>query len=105
MAVRWLVRLRPVVDYVIRGGEEGRARLSVIGDALAASTAALLESANLGAGMRCLDLGCGGGDVTLMMARAVGPGGHVVGIDMDGVKVRLAQQDARDQRLGHVEFR
>jgi cyclopropane fatty-acyl-phospholipid synthase-like methyltransferase len=48
-----------VVDYVIRGGEEGRARLSVIGDALAALTAAILESANLGAGMRCLDLGCG----------------------------------------------
>ena len=27
------------------------------------------------------------------------------GIDMDAVKVQLAQQDARDQRLGHVEFR
>jgi SAM-dependent methyltransferase len=97
--------LHAVVDYVIRGGEEGRARLSVIGEALAASTAALLESADLGAGMRCLDLGCGGGDVTLMMARAVGPGGHVVGIDMDAVKVRLAQQDARNHGLGHVEFR
>jgi SAM-dependent methyltransferase len=94
-----------VADYVIRGGEEGRARLSVIGDALAASTAALLESANLGAGMRCLDLGCGGGDVTVMMARTVGPGGHVVGVDMDAVKVRLAQQDARDRGLEQVEFR
>src|SRR4029078_7636063 len=94
-----------MVNYVIRGGEEGRARLSVIGDALAASTAALLGSAKLGAGMRCLDLGGGGGDVPRMMARAVGPGGHVVGIDMDAVKVGLAQQDARDQRLAHAEFR
>jgi 2-polyprenyl-3-methyl-5-hydroxy-6-metoxy-1,4-benzoquinol methylase len=40
-----------------------------------------------------------------MMARAVGPGGHVVGIDMDAVKVRLAQQEARNHGLGHVEFR
>ena len=93
-----------VTGYIIRGGEEGKARLSVIGQALMASTAALLESAGLREGMRCLDLGCGGGDVTLMMGRAVGPDGRVVGVDMDTVKVGLAGQDALDQELGHVEF-
>ena len=92
-------------SYVIRGGAEGKARLSVISQALAASTAALLDAAGVREGMRCLDLGCGGGDVTLALARLVGPSGGVVGIDMDAVKIELAEQDARDQAVEHVEFR
>ena len=94
-----------MTSYVIRGGEEGKARLSVISEALASSTAGLLDAAGLRGGMRCLDLGCGGGDVTLAIARVVGPGGSVVGIDMDAVKIDLARQDASDQGVEHVEFR
>ena len=92
-------------NYVIRGGAAGKARLSVISQALASSTAALLDAAGVREGMRCLDLGCGGGDVTLALARLVGPSGGVVGIDMDVVKIELAQQDARDEAVGHVEYR
>ncbi len=94
-----------MTSYVIRGGEEGKARLSVISEALASSTARLLDAAGLREGMRCLDLGCGGGDVTLAIARVVGPGGSVVGVDMDAVKIDLARQDASDQHVEHVEFR
>ena len=94
-----------MTSYVIRGGEEGKARLSVLSEALAPSTAGLLDAAGLRGGMRCLDLGCGGGDVTLAIARVVGPGGSVVGIDMDAVKIDLARQDASDQGVEHVEFR
>ena len=65
----------------------------MISQALASSTAALLDAAGVREGMRCLDLGCGGGDVTLALARLVGPSGVVVGIDMDAVKIELAQQD------------
>jgi ubiquinone/menaquinone biosynthesis C-methylase UbiE len=92
-------------DYVIRGGEEGKARLHVIGAALASSTSAWLISAGIAEGMRCLDLGCGGGDVTLAMAEAVGPSGQVVGVDLDPVKIELARQDAGDRGLANVEFR
>jgi SAM-dependent methyltransferase len=92
-------------SYVIRGGEAGKARLSVVSAALAPSTAAVLDAAGLGEGMRCLDLGCGGGDVTLVIGRAVGPGGSVVGIDMDAVKIGLAHQDAVDAGLDHIEYR
>ncbi|HXY93657.1 MAG TPA: class I SAM-dependent methyltransferase [Acidimicrobiia bacterium] len=92
-------------SYVIRGGVEGKARLGVISEALEVSTAALLDRAGLRRGMRCLDLGCGGGDVTLAMARVVGPTGAVVGIDMDAVKVELAQQDANTEGIRNVEFR
>ena len=54
--------------------------------------------------MTCLDLGCGGGDVTLGLARLVGSEGRAVGIDMDEVKLDAARQEVRRQRLENVEF-
>ncbi len=55
--------------------------------------------------MRCLDLGCGSGDVTLELAKLAGPAGSVVGIDMDEDKVALAADEAARQGLTTVEFR
>jgi SAM-dependent methyltransferase len=55
--------------------------------------------------MDCLDIGCGGGDVAFDLARLVAPGGRVVGVDIDKIKVKLAQREAREQHLTNVEFR
>jgi ubiquinone/menaquinone biosynthesis C-methylase UbiE len=77
----------------------------VISDALGESTISWLEAAGLGPGMRCLDLGCGGGDVTLAIARLVGSTGSVLGIDMDAVKIELAGREAADEQLSNVEWR
>jgi SAM-dependent methyltransferase len=55
--------------------------------------------------MTCLDLGCGGGDVTLKLAELVGPEGHVVGVDMDETALELAQQTASGMGLDNVKFR
>jgi SAM-dependent methyltransferase len=91
--------------YAIRGGVEGKRRLEVLGRALWPSTARLLERAGLRAGMACLDLGCGGGDVSVELARRVGPGGCVDGLDMDATKLDLAREDAARQGLSQVRFR
>lgn len=55
--------------------------------------------------MRCLDLCCGGGQVTLEIARLVAPAGSAVGVDMDEIKLALARQTAADDGLVNVEFR
>ena len=55
--------------------------------------------------MRCIDLGCGGGQVTLEIARLVAPGGSAVGVDMDQIKLDLARRTAAQRGLGNVEFR
>ena len=69
--------------YAIRGGEEGRRRLDLLARTMAPNTEALLARAGLRAGMRCIDLGCGGGHVSRYLAECVGAGGFVVGVDVD----------------------
>jgi ubiquinone/menaquinone biosynthesis C-methylase UbiE len=96
----------PAVErYVIRGGKQGYDRLAVLARNWLPTTSALFDRVALGAGMRCLDLGCGGGDVTFVMAERVGSSGSVTGIDMDGVKLGLAREVAAAQGLTNVEFR
>jgi SAM-dependent methyltransferase len=68
------------------------------------STAALLDRVGLGEGMRCLDVGCGGGDVTLELARRVLPGGCALGVDIDGVKLGLARQEAAAASVDNVDY-
>ena len=52
----------------------------------------------------CLDVGCGSGDTTIELARRVGPGGRALGIDIDEVKIALAQEDAAAREVGNVAF-
>src|SRR5262249_9678848 len=56
-------------------------------------------------GLRCLDLGCGGGGGTFQLAAAVGPQGQVIGVGMDENKIDLARQSAKRMGLGNVQFR
>jgi SAM-dependent methyltransferase len=65
-------------------------------------TSRVLERAGLAPGMRVLDLGSGAGNVALLAASLVGPGGSVVGIEQDPAAVELAQ---RRTTVANVEFR
>ena len=91
--------------YIIRGGVEGKKRLEVLARVMWPTTSRLLAEAGLTPGMTCLDLGCGGGDVTLQLATLVGPQGHVLGVDMDETKLDLARQTATRLGLVNVQFR
>ena len=91
--------------YVIRGGAAGYDRLLLLARNRWPDTKALFERVGLSPGMRCIDVGCGGGAVTLEIARMVYPGGSVVGIDMDSVKLDLARKTASDRGVVNVEFR
>jgi ubiquinone/menaquinone biosynthesis C-methylase UbiE len=68
-------------------------------------TPRLLERIGVGPGARCLDVGCGGGDASLALARFAGPGGEVVGVDIDEVKLRIAREEAAAAGLANVEYR
>ncbi|HEY2396531.1 MAG TPA: methyltransferase domain-containing protein [Rudaea sp.] len=91
--------------YAIDGGRQGKERLKVLAEVMFPTTSRLLGDAGLRAGMSCLDVACGGGDVTLYLARQVGPHGKVVGTDADAEIIALARQDAAAGKLDNVEFR
>jgi ubiquinone/menaquinone biosynthesis C-methylase UbiE len=91
--------------YLIRGGIAGRERLRVLSRVMRPTTLPLLERAGVSAGMHCLDVGCGGGDLTFDLAGLVGVTGLAVGIDVDPTKIRLARADAEQVAVTNVEFR
>ena len=92
-------------SYVIRGGIPGRERLRVLSRIVHESTARLLDRVGFSSGMTCLDAGCGGGDVTLELARRVGPDGKVLGIDMDATKIEIARAEAAALGVTNVDYR
>ena len=94
-----------MAGYAIRGGKEGKERLNLLARVMLPTTSQLLNAVGINKGMRCLDLGCGGGHVTLRMARLVGLEGKVVGTDADDEVIALAREDARTAKLDNVEFR
>ena len=91
--------------YAIRGGKEGKERLNLLARVMLPTTSQLLKTVALRKGMKCLDVGCGGGHVTLLMASMVGPEGKVTGTDTDEEIIELAQEDADAAKLDNVEFR
>lgn len=52
---------------------------------------AALQAAAAAPGERVLDIGCGCGGSTLALARAVAPGGHVLGVDVSKPMLAVAQ--------------
>jgi ubiquinone/menaquinone biosynthesis C-methylase UbiE len=91
-------------NYVIRGGVQGRERLRLLSRVLWPSTRTLFERVGLPRDARCLDLGCGGGDVSVELAR-LAPDGSCVGIDLDEEKIEIARDEAATAAVGNVEFR
>ena len=69
---------------------------------LAPLTRRVFTAAGIEAGMRVLDVGCGVGDVSALLAELVGPTGQVVGVDLDADAVRVATE--RNAGLDHVAF-
>ncbi len=61
--------------------------------------------ASLQPGQTVLDLGSGAGFDALLAARAVGPGGRVIGVDMTPEMVAKARANARKGGFAQVEFR
>ena len=91
--------------YIIRGGSQGRDRLRVLSRVMRPSTERFLDRISLPTGSVCLDAGCGGGEVTQLLAARTGPTGRVVGVDVDPVQLDIVRAECAAAGLEHLEFR
>ena len=67
-------------------------------------TERLLEDAGIGVGMRVLDIGCGPGAVSFMLAQKVGETGWVYGVDRDARMLEMARGQVGERGLSNITF-
>ena len=96
-----------IESYVIRGGLEGRERLRVLARVMWPTTESLFARVGIAGDARCLDLGCGGGDVSAALATLVPDGdgqltsdhGFDFARDLDGLRAQVAALKALGCRV------
>src|SRR5215467_5582931 len=71
---------------------------------IAPYTERLFRQAGIGPGQRVLDLGSGVGDVSMLLARIVGPSGEVVRIERDASSIARAEARLTAAGLHNVSF-
>jgi SAM-dependent methyltransferase len=65
----------------------------------------LLERADVAPGDRVLDVGCGGGGLSVRLAEAVGPGGAVLGLDVSARLLARAEARRAEAGMAQLAFR
>jgi SAM-dependent methyltransferase len=91
-------------DYLLGHDRKEQLRLAEQGVILRPTTERLLRDAGVRPGMRVLDVGCGVGDVTCLVAEIVGPTGAVVGVDFAGSVLATARSRVARRGLGWARF-
>jgi SAM-dependent methyltransferase len=71
---------------------------------LAPLTEQVFREAGIGTGQRVLDLGSGMGDVSMLIAKLVGPSGEVVGVERDSSSIARARERVAAAGLSNVSF-
>jgi SAM-dependent methyltransferase len=94
-----------VGDYTIERGLGVRERMTLLATVHAPATLTLLDMLGVAPGKRCVDLGCGGGHVTIELARRAGVSGHATGVDLDEALLSAARAEAAAHGLDNVTFR
>ncbi|MBA3826821.1 MAG: methyltransferase domain-containing protein [Ktedonobacterales bacterium] len=90
--------------YVLGHADHEIERLSRQAQRYEQFTRAFFHDAGMAEGMRVLDVGSGGGDVSFLIAQIVGPTGQIVGFDPSSHAVATATQRAQSLGLTNTHF-
>jgi ubiquinone/menaquinone biosynthesis C-methylase UbiE len=90
--------------YVLGHADLEIERLQLQAGVLARVTRRLIRECGIGPGIRVLDIGCGVGDVSMLVAEAVGDTGSVVAFDRDARAVGMARARALAAGYRQIEF-
>jgi ubiquinone/menaquinone biosynthesis C-methylase UbiE len=91
-------------DYALGRTDDEYSRLMAQAALLRPLTERMLRAAGVSAGMDVLDVGCGVGDVSFLVSELVGPEGSVVGMDVDGDVLALAERRRASSAISNVAF-
>ena len=91
-------------EYLLGNTDREHERLIRQAARLLPITEGFFREAGIASGQRILDVGSGVGDVAILLARLVGAGGKVVGIDRDPKSIRRATARVTEANLKNVEF-
>lgn len=90
--------------YVLEGGRSGRERLRLLAGTMRPLTLTFLDSLQIHAGVHCLDVGCGGGDVSRLLAERVGMNGSVTAVDADADILAIAESETTGDAASIIRF-
>lgn len=85
------------------GGEKWVENIDLLERQLGPLTGILMDRCAAAAGECVLDVGCGGGPTSIMLAEQVGDSGRVLGVDISEIILEIAKR--RGRRIGNLEFR
>ena len=91
-------------DWAGKAGQRWLSNLDTFEGTIAPVGEALLARAAFQPGQRVVDIGCGGGATSLAIARAVGPDGSVLGMDISPDLVNECSRRATGQGLANARF-
>ena len=98
-----LTKLEPA-DWQGTAGARWAANVDHFETMLTSVGAALLAHAGFAPGERVVEIGCGGGGLTRLLADEVAPDGRVVGLDISPLLVDLATQRACAAAVENIAF-
>lgn len=90
--------------YVMGYSNEEMRRLQKQAALWQPTTRRFLEDVGIMAGMKVLDVGAGAGDVTLLLAEKVGPGGQVIAVDSNPAILDIAWRRVEAAAFMNVSF-
>jgi ubiquinone/menaquinone biosynthesis C-methylase UbiE len=88
----------------IQSLKEELGRLQTQAEEFSASTKESLAKLQVKPDMNVLDVGCGTGDVSFMIASMVGPNGQVVGIDFNPFAINYCSEIAKGLNMDNARF-
>jgi SAM-dependent methyltransferase len=92
MAMKEATKEQGKGDYVLATGDAATNRLRILHNIYGPGARQLLLRAGIQRGMRVVDLGCGVGMTSQLLAELVGPSGEVIGVDYSAEQVEQARK-------------
>jgi SAM-dependent methyltransferase len=94
----------PAEEWAGAMGDKWLANVDRFEGMIAPAGEALMAHAAYRSGERVVDVGCGGGATTIEIARAVGPDGEVLGLDIAPMLTAEGERRARAAGLANIRF-